>query len=74
MLQLNPRNRMTAKQLLEHKWLKDPLIVQRLNRAYIENNINEVDYMNESTEDLEKTLINVSIHEDENPPKRRKLF
>ncbi|XP_070501850.1 myosin light chain kinase A-like [Chironomus tepperi] len=73
MLQVNPRNRMTAHQLLEHRWLKDDRVHQRLERAYLNNNINTIDYMDETTDELEKTLVNVSIHEEENPPKRQKL-
>ena len=68
---------MTASQLIEHKWLKDDRVFQRLSRAYSLNNINDTtSRMDDSTDDLEKTLVNVSIHdihEDENPPKRQKL-
>lgn len=73
MLQVQPRNRMTAHQLMEHRWLKDEKIDHRLRRAYHNNNVTNVEIMDE-TDDLEKTLINVSIHEEENPPKRQKLF
>lgn len=75
MLQTNPRNRLAAQQLLNHKWLKDNVVNLRLQQAYVLNQvdpniIDDDDY----TADLEKTLVNVSIHEDdENPPKRQKL-
>lgn len=77
MLQVNPKNRMTASQLLDHKWLRDDRVFQRLSRAYSLNNVNNTTTpMDDSTDDLEKTLVNVSINdiqEDENPPKRQKL-
>ncbi|CAG9808663.1 unnamed protein product [Chironomus riparius] len=73
MLQVNAKNRMTAHQLLDHRWLKDEKVRQRLERAYGANNVNIIDYMDDGTDELEKTLVNVSIHEDENPPKRQRL-
>ena len=74
MLQVNAKNRMTAHQLLEHRWLRDEKVRQRLDRAYIANNVKTVEYMDDGTDELEKTLVNVSIHEeDENTPKRQRL-
>lgn len=72
MLQVQPHNRMTARQLIEHRWFKDEKMFHRLERAYRNNGVSNIEYMDE-TDDLEKTLVNVSIHEDENPPKRQKI-
>lgn len=77
-LQINPKYRRTATELIEHIWLQDQSVIDRLQRAYrINNCVNEfVDLGDSETEALEKTLVNVSICEQEevnHPPKRIKL-
>lgn len=61
MLQINPENRCSAEELLEDPWIRDPRVNNLLESAYKINNYIEDDQT--LTDDIEKTLENVSIVE-----------
>jgi serine/threonine protein kinase len=69
MLQVNPEKRSDVDQLLNSKWLQDENARQFVNSILAKHGY----HVKTSTDDLEETLINVSLDEVRHPSKKMRV-